>query len=337
MNESQIKILARDGRFLNKPLHGQVEETHISYVILSKKYAFKIKKPLKLSFLDFSTLAKRKKYCERELWLNQRFSPIYLKVLPVCKQNGLWVIGQCNGKVIDYTVLMKRLSTLKRMDKLLVLGKVSKDNIVTLAQVIAFFHSSATVISTPFNLPKARAAFNDIRTTIALCRSHLGNSYASIIQTSIAWSDAFLKIHGHRMDERIHEGFNRDVHGDLHSGNIFLYKKPILFDCIEFNDAYRHIDIINEIAFFCMDLDFYGHPGLAKMFLKAYQRRFTCFSTRDDKQLFLYYKCFRANVRAKVHALSVAQAHDAESYRDHVAAWKKYLRLMRRYLKSVTF
>lgn len=335
MNESQIKVLAGEGRFLNQPLHGQIEETHISWVILSKKYAFKIKRPVKLSFLDFSTLAKRKKYCERELQLNQRFSHIYLKVLPVYKNYHGWVIGHSEGKAVDYTVQMKRLLVSKRMDNVLKSRNVRRDDIVALAKMIASFHAKAEVVDAPFRLPLARSAFNDIRTTIGLCRSHLGNDYAAIIESSINWSTAFLKAYAPRIEERVKEGFNRDVHGDLHSGNIFLYRKPILFDCIEFDDAYRRIDVINEIAFFCMDLDAHDKHGLAKLFLKEYQRRFTCFLKSDDKQLFLYYKCYRANVRAKVHALGIKQAHETGSYHEHIKAWKSYVNLMQSYMKSI--
>jgi aminoglycoside phosphotransferase family enzyme len=337
MNESQIKVLAGEGRFLNQPLHGQIEETHISWVILSKKYAFKIKRPVKLSFLDFSTLAKRKKYCERELQLNQRFSHIYLKVLPVYKNYHGWVIGRSKGKAVDYTVQMKRLLVSKRMDNVLKSKNVRRDDIVALAKMIASFHAKTEVVDAPFRLPAARAAFNDIRTTIGLSRSHLGNDYAAIIESSIKWSTAFLKAHAPRIEERMKEGFSRDVHGDLHSGNIFLYRKPILFDCIEFDDAYRRIDVINEIAFFCMDLDAHGKHGFAKLFLKEYQRRFTCFLKSEDKQLFLYYKCYRANVRAKVHALGIKQAYDTGSYHEHIKAWKSYVNLMQSYMKSISF
>ncbi len=334
MNESQVKALARNGRFLNRLLHGQIEETHISWVILSGKYAFKIKKPIKLSFLDFSTLAKRKKDCERELQLNQRFSPIYLRVLPIHHHNHGWAIGGRTGNVVDYAVHMKKLMMSKRMDKVLERKKVNRDNIVALGKLVASFHREADIIKAPFRLAAPTAAFNDIRTTIRLCGCHLGDDYVAIIKNSIEWSTSFLKMHGRRMEERIEEGFVRDIHGDLHSGNIFLYRKPILFDCIEFNDVYRRIDVLSELAFFCMDLDAHNQPGLAEPFLKEYQRNFTCFQKSEDQKLFLYYKCFRANVRAKVHALAAVQTNDAVNYDHQRAAWKNYVSLMRTYMQS---
>jgi uncharacterized protein len=333
MIEDDVRMLAKEGLFLNQPLRGQIEETHISWVILTKKFAFKIKKPLKLSFLDFTSLTKRKKYCYRELRLNQRFSPIYLDVLPVSHQGDTWYIGQADGRIVDYAVQMKRMMLSKRMDKLLEKEEVKKSNIVSLARVIASFHAKAGAVKDPFHLGKAKAAFNDIQSIINLSGLHLGKEYAMTIQRSLAWSTAFLENYATRIRERIAQGFYRDVHGDLHSGNIFMYKQPVLFDCIEFNDAYRRIDVLNEIAFFCMDLEAYNQGNLARFFLQEYQRELPVFQTVEDKRLFVYYKCFRANVRAKVHALSAMQAHDAESYQHHVRAWRNYVRLIRRYIR----
>jgi aminoglycoside phosphotransferase family enzyme len=333
MNDDEVRTLAERGLFLNRSLHGQIEETHISWVILTKKFAFKIKKPVKLSFLNFSTQKKRERYCYRELQLNQRFSPIYLDVLPVCHHGDAWHIGKADGKTVDYAVRMKRMRLSKRMDRLLEKKVVNKSNIVSLVQVIASFHAKADVVNDSFHLGKAKAAFNDIQSIIRLSGSHLGKEYATIIKRSIAWSNAFLKNHATRIRERIAQGFYRDVHGDLHSGNIFLYKEPILFDCIEFNDAYRRIDVLNEIAFFCMDMEAYNQGKLARLFIREYQQQLPCFQTIEDKLLFVYYKCFRANVRAKVHALSAMQAHDVEGHQHHVRAWRNYVRLIGTYIR----
>src|SRR5688572_9033043 len=272
MTEAEVRSVARSGCYFKYPIHGHIEETHISWVILTKKFAFKIKKPLKLSFLDFSTLRKRKQFCDKELQLNQRFSSIYLNVSPVCNMGKRWKIGGRSGRIVDYVVVMKRLNLTKRMDKLLVEKKVSGDHILALAKLIATFHSKAIVVKPQFNLLKVRVAFNDIKSILGLSTKHLGKPYGSIVKQSIDWSNAFLLTRAGRIRKRIDGGFYRDVHGDLHSGNIFLYKKPILFDCIEFNDAYRHMDIINEIAFFCMDLEAYNQGRLARIFLKEYQQ-----------------------------------------------------------------
>jgi hypothetical protein len=137
------------------------------------------------------------------------------------------------------------------------------------------------------------------------------------------------------MKERVKKGFKRDVHGDLHSGNIFLYKEPVLFDCIEFNDALRQIDLLNEIAFFCMDLDAHGQHSLGELFLKDYLKRLPCMVSEEDKHIFIYFKCYRANVRAKIHALAARQEHHGKGFRHHVFQLRRYLMLMKRYIRLI--
>lgn len=335
MNKKEIQTLNNRGKFKNNFIKGRVEETHISWVIVAKSHVFKIKKPVKLSFLDFSTLAQRKKYCHRELKLNQRFSPIYLNVWPVRKLHDHWNIGGDRGKIMDYVVHMRRLKSAKRMDKLLKKESVTAKHIRSLASIISSFHSGAKKVSNRFQPGEARAAFNDIGSISSIAREYIGAEAADLISTSIAWSDTFVKAHARRIQERIDNGFCRDVHGDLHSGNIFLYERPILFDCIEFNDSYRQIDLINEIAFFCMDLEAYGRSNLSRLFIKEYQQKLSCFETEADQRLMEYYKCFRANVRAKVHALSANQASDDETFKLHVQALRKYFQLMKRYMKTL--
>ena len=335
MTEKEIQTLNETGTFGNLAIAGTVEETHISSVIVCKSHVCEIKKPLKLSFLDFANLRQRKKFCERELKLNQRFSPIYLDVLPVRKLNDRWSIGEDEGKIEDYTVHMKPLVSAKRMDKLLALKKVTSKHIRSLASVISSFHANADKVWRPFDIEKDRADFNDIDSVVSLTRKYLGSEDAHRIKSSIQWSNKFLKANVRRIQERIDQGFCRDVHGDLHSRNIFLYKNPILFDCIEFNDQYRQIDLINEIAFFCMDLEAYHRLDLAKLFIKSYQRQLDCFRTDVDQRLMNYYKCYRANVRAKVHALGADQAAgDEKAFKFHLRAWRKYLRLMTSYIRQ---
>lgn len=331
MKEHDVKELALHGTFQNGPLRGSLEETHISWVILAKAYAFKLKKPVKLPFLDFSTLALRKHFCERELTLNSRFTDIYLDVLPVRLDNGDWHIGGEGGEITDYAVQMRRLQESKRMDKVLRRGQVLPSYIHSLAKVVASFHLKAAIIKAPFDIGEARKTFNDIISIRDLISDKLGISFVEIIDESIQWSNNFLDMHAKRFQERIDEGFRRDVHGDLHSGNIFLYQAPVLFDCIEFNDAFRHIDVLYEIAFLCMELEVLGHNELTDGFISAYTEVFQCFDAEEDKEIFSYYKCLRANVRAKVHCMSALQLRDAVEIESHIVEIRKYLMMIKKY------
>jgi len=336
MKESDVRKMAVEGTFEGKPLHGKVEETHISWVILTRKDAFKIKKPVKLSFLDFSTLELRRQKCEREIELNSRFSKIYLSVLPIRLVNDNWRIGGNDGELIDYSVHMKRMASSKKMDILLKAGKVKHEAMKALALEVVRFHQQAEIITRPFDLTVARNTFNDLKLVLDFVIKDLGYKYSEIIKQSMTWSDQFLKSHAGHMQQRIDHGFIRDVHGDLHSRNIFLYRKPVLFDCIEFNDPMRQIDVLYEIAFLCMDLEAYGQMNLSRYFLTEYKKKFRCFECKEDESLFFYYKCLRANVRAKVNVMSASQADTSEELRYHCEEAKKYLLLMSDYMAEIS-
>lgn len=331
MSEREVKDLSANGLFQNKPLRGKIEETHISWVILTPKYAFKLKKSIKLSFLDFSTQQLRKHFCEKEIELNSRFTDIYLDVVPVRRRNGSWFLGSGPGEIVDYAVRMKRLRTSKRMDNILQKGEVPSQYLTALADVISSFHSAANVIHSTFDLQEAYNTFNDILAIQDFVSKQLGNSFSEIIKEAVRWSDQFLTDHANRMQQRINRGFKRDVHGDLHCGNIFLYREPVLFDCIEFNDSYRQIDVLYEIAFLCMDLEVKRHQHLAEILLTKYKQNFLCFEVREDEDIFLYFKVLRANVRAKVHAMSAGQTHEQKNLNYHIEETKKYLALVKAY------
>ena len=335
MNDPEIHELCRNGCFEDQCVDGTLEETHISWVILSKKLAFKVKKPVKLSFLDFSTLSKRKNYCETELRLNQRFSAIYLTVLPIRCRKDVWRIGEGSGKIVDYAVMMRRMMPSKRMDKMLEKGKVSETSIMALAKQVAEFHAHAKLIYSPFDTDESRNTFNDLKNISTFVKENLGPEFERIISDAMEWSDHFLKTKKSLFEQRIRLGLKRDIHGDLHSGNIFLYKKPVIFDCIEFNDDFRQIDVASEIAFLCMDLEAYGYQDLSIVFKDEYLAHFSGIQTPQDQELFVYYKCMRANIRAKVHAISAGQIAIGKIRDVHTDAVRDYLGLVKSYVGEI--
>ena len=125
------------------------------------------------------------------------------------------------------------------------------------------------------------------------------------------------------------------MHGDLHSGNIFIADKPVIFDCIEYNDAFRQIDVISDIAFLCMDLEAFGQHALSEIFLSIYCAEFPASLTGADNLLFLYYKCLRASIRAKVNAFSAIESEGTAAFQGHFDATEKYLRLISNYLNQL--
>ncbi len=335
MNRKEVEILAKEGIFKGKALKGKVIETHISWVILSGKYAFKIKKPLQLNFLDFSTLSLREAYCQREVELNRRFTGIYFKVLPIHYSNGSWLIGEESERnPVEFAVWMRRLASGKKMDYLLKKDKVTQAHILSLAKEVAHFHQRAEPLYPPFDLKGLKDTFNDIESIQEVVEAFSSQGqlrdFQEIIPKSVEWSDSFLEKHAKRLEERMGEGFIRDVHGDLHSGNIFLYEPPILFDCIEFHDAFRQVDILYELAFMCMDLEAYEQKSLSDLFLMAYQGHLKVLLKKEDLALFIYFKGLRANIRAKVHGIALKQA---KSPKESARQLQKYLQLMNGYME----
>jgi len=338
MNPKHIQQILTDQAFPDIKGTAELIETHISWVILTAHFAFKIKKPLKYPFLDFSTLDRRKFYCERELIINRRLvKKMYLEVLPVREQNGKMMIGGQSGFIVDYAVKMKRQDTSRQMNLLLEAGLVNEEDMRKLAEQIATFHARAEVIQTGFDLEAIQNDFADISKVQPFLAIHLGEKVAGVIARAVDYSDHFLSSFANRFRERIQMGFTIDGHGDLHSKNIFLLENgsAIIFDCIEFSDHFRQVDVLNELAFFGMDLDFYGRSDLEKAFLDAYFVRYPVLIHEDDWQIYHYYKLYRANVRVKINALKTMQSPDEKEMLERMGLVKAYLSLLEKYLEGV--
>lgn len=336
MNSRQIKSLIQSGKFEHAFTNRQLVETHISYVILGRRFAYKFKKSIQYSFLDFSTLKKRKYYCEREVVLNNRLSKgVYLGVVPVRREKKQIFIGRTKGKIFDYAIKMKRLKDGKQMHLMLEHKQVTQNHIQMLALALRNFHDRTEVIHPVFNPDHFASRFNDILSVSEYIHSVLGTAPVKIIEKAVRRSDQFLKDYRDLFIQRNENGFVRDCHGDLHSRNIFLYHKPIIFDCLEFNDEFRKIDVLDELAFFCMDLEVAGFKNLSEVFTDYYfagdQNNFGI----REHLLFTYYKSYRANVRAKVNALRAMKAEEPLK-KKRLGDVIKYLALMDSYLGEVS-
>ena len=309
------------------------EETHISYVLLTDEHAYKVKKTVKFSFLDFSTIKRRKFFCIRELELNRRLAKgVYLDVVPIMLKHKQLVIGGQEGAVVDYAVKMKRLHEDRQMHLLLQKNLVTTDDIDSIAQQVSTFHLQSSASYPPFDPSQMTQSFNDILTVSDIVRQHLDLHHTNILDEAVQISNHFISQFGKVLEERIARGMIRDCHGDLHSRNIFLDPEPVIFDCLEFNDAFRLIDVIDELAFFCMDLEVEEKWSLSQHFIQEYANIFPePLSKPLDFLVFQYYKLYRANVRAKVDALKLDQKSIA-GRADTVFQLQKYLTLMHQYI-----
>lgn len=301
-----------------------VLETHISWLVLTGPYAYKIKKPLNLGFLDFSTLDKRRHYCDEELRLNQRLAPeIYLEVIPVTGSIARPRLGG-SGTPLEYAVKMVQFPQQARLDYCLQRGELSPQGINSLADKVAQFHQALT--SAPqdslYGMPETvlQPALENFEQLDNLLKEEADREQVASLRQ---WTEAQWQSLQTEFSARKKAGFVRECHGDLHLGNIAWVKGQfIIFDCIEFNENLRWIDVINELAFLVMDLEHRGRPDLAWRALNAYLERSGDYS---GLAVLRYYQVYRSLVRAKVTAIRLGQAvHSAaerqaiqESYRGY--------------------
>jgi aminoglycoside phosphotransferase family enzyme len=335
MKKKEIKRLIDSLVLFNQGEKPVLIETHISWVILSGAFAYKIKKPVHFSFLDFSSLKKRKACCECELALNRRLAPhMYLRVVAVYQNGSDFSVNLKNGSIVDYAVLMKRMDTAKEMDKMLKAGQVSQQAIITLAGKLAAFHRDATVIQHQPDIAALQVRFNDLLSVQAFVGRYLGAPFTALITRAVLSSDRFLERHSSEIMERYVKGFVRDLHGDLHTANIFLYDDPVIFDCIEFNEAMRELDVLDELAFLCMDIEVCGRKDLSSLFYREYNRLVGVDQNNETIDLYNYYKCYRANVRAKVLLLRAGDTNEQQVFMTNIQSATPYLQLLGTYLAT---
>ncbi|MFP3874125.1 MAG: AAA family ATPase [Thiohalophilus sp.] len=289
-------------------------ETHISWVLLTGEYAYKLKKPLDLGFLDFSTLDKRHYYCREELRLNRRLAaPIYLDVLAVIDSAEGMVIGdpgEAEGTVIEYALKMRQFDPEQGFDKLLQQQQLTEQHLDQLARLIGEFHQqlpAAPAHSDYGSLEAIRHPCEENFRQIRQQAPQLADDPRLVELES--WSEQQLTQREARFRQRHRDGFIRECHGDLHLRNIALWRNRVIaFDCIEFDPALRWIDTLNEIAFLIMDLDAHQAGGLGWYFLNRYLEQTGDYAGLD---LLPFYRVYRAMVRAKVAAIELAQHAEA--------------------------
>lgn len=337
MTTKEINLLHRDLYIKYGPQWVDLITTHASWVLLTPEFAYKIKKPVQFSFLDYSTLEKRRAACHEELRLNQRLTTdMYLSVVAIREQKARYTLEPENGDLVDYALQMKRMDPKRQMDLLLAADQVSQQQVVAIAEQLAPFHQNAERRYDVVDLPLLKDQFNDIKVIIPFLQQHFPKEAVAIISESIQLSNQFLEQHINRLLERQAKGWVIDGHGDLHSRNIFLMEDPVIFDCIEFNEDFRLMDILNEIAFFCMDLHFFGRQDLAAHFLQHYLKLIPCIEHIEDWNIFHYFKLYRANVRLKVNGLNAMQAPSEQELQTMLLTVKAYLKLYRYYLKALS-
>lgn len=300
-------------------------ETHISWIILTGKYAYKIKKPVDFGFIDFTTLDKRIFFCEEELRLNRRFSTdLYLQTIAIRGSHSMPKLNG-NDEIIEYAVKMREFSQDCLLSNYAAEKRLKSDHIDSMARVIAIFHRQAPYVATGSPLGSAVTIGkwsddNFLQIESAIPEPQLPDYFIQLKTWSQEKFDSLRTI----IEQRQQNGFVRECHGDLHLGNIaFLNEKCTAFDCLEFNQELRWIDTMSEVAFVVMDLQARGYNEFAWRFLNRY---LAINGDYSGLAMLPYYLVYRALVRAKVEALGFFSHRSADSIE------VPYLRRSLRYL-----
>jgi len=296
--EKIIEELSRPEAWPDQVDSVEVLQTHISVIFLAGDQVLKVKKPVDFGFLDFTTLEKRRHFCEEEVRLNRRLSPdIYLGVLPVTTgADGLRFGGP--GNPVEYAVLMRRLDEEKLLSSLLESERAGPADMERVARKIAAFHKGTPASPEITRIGGTEAVIFNTEENFEQIQPYIGETLdQGTFERIRDYTRSFIRSNEDLFKQREAERWIRDGHGDLHTQHICLDDEIQIFDCIEFNERFRYGDILSDAAFLIMDLDRLGFGDLAQAFRTDY---LGLMDQQDQNALLNFYGCYRAVVRGKV-------------------------------------
>lgn len=352
-----VEALLRPEAYPEHPAEVTLLETHVSHLFFVGDVVYKVKKPVDYGFLDFTSLGKRRFYCDREVALNSRMSPdVYMGVVPI-RQDGDDIRVEGPGRTIEYAVKMRRLDADKAVSEMLESGALTSDDVSHIARKVARFHEFAATGPNVNDLGDLSAVRQNVDENFEQTERFVGITIDADAFTDIReYSHAFMRSNAAVFRSRARQGRIRDGHGDLHASNIFLdfsdnerkgtpidqpdgepdvkefhnlHENIKIIDCIEFNDRFRCADVAEDIAFLAMDLDFFGRPDLSGDFVAAYIE-----SSGDTGVMGLlnFFKIYRAYVRGKVTSFRLDDPNLSKDERIQISEEATaYFRLARRY------
>jgi aminoglycoside phosphotransferase family enzyme/predicted kinase len=313
------------------PVDGfQVIETHISWVILTGPFAYKVKKPVNFGFLDFTSLDAREHFCAEELRLNQRLTDdLYLEVLPITGSVEAPQLGG-NGPILDFALKMRQFPQSQLLSTLQANGELTTTHIDEMAVQIAQFHLNAPKVPAEHEAGTPDSVMAPVRQNFEQIRPFLSDK-ADLLQLDAlqAWAESSFERLKPLFAERKAQGFIRECHGDIHLGNATVIDgKVVIFDCIEFNEPFRFTDVYADTGFLAMDLEDRGLKCLARRFISQYLEL-----TGDYQGLELlnFYKAYRALVRAKVSLFSMPAEADPVQRATTLRQYRNYANLAESY------
>lgn len=317
----------------------RIIETHISYVMLTKDYVYKLKKAVDFGFLDFKLLNKRKQYCLLEKELNERFSKgIYEEVLKIAKRGKDFVLVPFHNTLltVDYVLKMKRIDENNFLSNKIKNGQVNKDYIFKIGKHIGELFKG---INTNFDNAKENGSFEivlkncqeNFDQTKPFVDKFIDNEVYNFIKSKTL---NFLYKNKELFEKRLAEGYIIDGHGDLRLEHIYEDENGVgLVDCIEFNKRFRYNDVISDFGFLLMELDQYGEIELSDSCLKGF---ITVYNDSDTLKLLNFYKCYRAYVRVKIACFMLSELDEGgERYVEEFEKLKRLLDLCLTYAMNM--
>jgi len=315
--EQVIEALSRPSTYNYPGTAVERRETHISVVFLVGGYAYKIKKPVNLGFLDFTTLERRREACTREVMLNRRLAPdVYLGVIPITVAGNAIGLGGY-GKVVEYAVCMRRLADEQSLAWRVDHGEVALEDLDLVARRLARFHDQTATGPEIARMADYAHIRHNVMENFEQTAEHVGLTvhpevYATVKTRTVAALEAFRALFEARAP------FARDTHGDFRLEHIYYgerAKEPKdvrVIDCIEFNDRFRYADPVSDVAFAVMELRQRGRDDLARRLEATY---FRYRSDDSGRPLLAFYVAYRAVVRAKVLGIRAVQPHQSAQER----------------------
>jgi aminoglycoside phosphotransferase family enzyme len=334
MSESKlpqyIQFLQQADNYPHQADEVSLVQTHISFVLLAGESVYKWKKPVDFGFLNFSSLEKRKYYCEQELELNRRLCPEIYKELVTVNSDGDSFCLNGSGEIVEYGIKMARMPEEKMMGRVMAAGNLTREHLDEIIEKLVPFYEKAAGDTAIQEFGLAKSVAINVLENFEQTEGFVDQGAISKAQfdTISAWSRDFLG-HEDRFQARIDAGKIRDCHGDMHSANICLAEPVQIFDCIEFNERFRYTDVAADVAFLAMDLDFHGEEELSKYFIDTFVEKSGDIGLLE---MLNFYKCYRTYVRAKIALFTASdpavdettKANCVEQARQHFLLAEKY-------------
>lgn len=307
-----IAFLESPGSYPHKPTEVRAIQTHISWVFIASPFVFKVKKAVNLGFLDFSTLEKRRYFCQREIELNRRLAPeTYLDAVPFYETDSGFSFKP-PGRIVEYAVKMKELPHGSFVNELLEKNRVGEKEINRVISTLRRFYQAETPTTEieQWGTPeKLRVSTDENFTQVG---SFIGKTISPVVFEAIRhYTNQFYELNENLFHERIQQHRILDCHGDLRLDHVHITSDATtIFDCIEFNDRFRFIDIANDLAFLAMDFDFKGRGDLGNGLLRTAAREL---GDPGMLEVANFYKCYRAFVRGKVASIQATEKETTNS------------------------